>query len=70
MSRMRNNRPSGNSIIKGSRMMGSSYGLGRDPKNYPARSPIKPNPLKTPEKVKGSTKHVYSSKKNIDFDPR
>lgn len=72
MSRMRQTmRSSTNPTVRGSRMMGTSFGYGRDSRNYQVRpSPRISGKFETPEKIQGSSKKFYSHKKITEFDPR
>ena len=72
MSRMRQPpmRTSNATGTRGSRMMGTSIGMGRDPRNHqPSRSPKITNKYSTPQKIQGSSK-FYSTKKKTQFDAR
>ena len=58
-----------NTSARGSRMkVTSTFGMGRGVR--PSRSPHEQGRYQTPEKVKGSAKKMYTSKKLNEFDAR
>ncbi len=72
MSRLRQTGKSTNAnTVKGSRITGTSFGMGRRPDNFPgSKSPNIPNKFSTPEKKLGSTKKFNTFKKQAEFDPK
>ena len=64
MSRMKQTiRTTNANTIKGSRMTGTSLGMGRDPRNYPSRSPKITPKFNTPEKIRNNNQMQGSGKK-------